>query len=69
MNTRTMAKRLEKLEVRYAPAPPMFIRVLFVEPGGEITGEQIFEVGGRDRRGQPARGAARQAGDAYTARR
>lgn len=66
MNTRTMAKRLDKLEVRYAPAPPMFIRVLFVEPGGEITGEQIIEVGGgRDRRSQPAR----QAGDANAARR
>lgn len=46
MNARTMAKRLEKLEVRYAPAQTMFIRLRFVEPGGAITREQIIEVGG-----------------------
>ena len=44
--TRSLTKRLEKLEVPMAPhAGPQFIRILFVAPGGEITGEQVVEIG------------------------
>jgi hypothetical protein len=47
VNTRTLVKRLEKLEVRFEPPKgPRFIRLLSVAPGGEITREQIIRIGG-----------------------
>ena len=63
MNARTLAKRLQKLEVRYAPSQRMFIRLLFVEPGGEITGEQVIEIGSGTRKDEASRlpGGARPA--------
>ena len=47
MNARTLAKRLEKLEVRHAPPKgPRYIRLLLVAPGGEITGEHLIRIAG-----------------------
>ena len=47
MNIRTLAKRLQKLEVRFEPPKgPHYIRFLSVAPGGEITRETIVRVGG-----------------------
>ena len=47
MNARSLAKRLDKLEALYPPPRQRtFIRLISVAPGGEITGEQIIEVGG-----------------------
>jgi hypothetical protein len=45
--TRSLDKRLQRLEVRFEPPKgPRFIRLLFVEPGGEIMGEKIIKIGG-----------------------
>lgn len=46
MNTRTLDKRLQKLEVRVAPSRPRFIRMLAVSADGEITAEKIIYVAG-----------------------
>ena len=46
MNLKTMGKRLQQLEVRLPPRQRSFIRILYVKPGGEITGEYIVEIGG-----------------------
>jgi hypothetical protein len=52
VTARTLAKRLQRLEVRFEPPKdPKFIQLLFVAPGGEITGEKLIKVGGPDRRG------------------
>ena len=43
----TLVNRLKKLEVRLAPpGGPQFIRILYVAPDGEITGEHVVSVGG-----------------------
>jgi len=50
MNTRSLAKRLQKLEVRFEPPKgPYYIRFLSVAPGGEITSEKIVRIGGYTR--------------------
>ena len=47
MNARALAKRLQKLEVRFEPPKgPRYIRIQAVAPGGEITGETIMRIGG-----------------------
>ena len=47
MNARSLAKRLEKLEVRFAPPKgPHFIILRSVKPGGEITRETAIRIGG-----------------------
>ena len=46
MNTRTLANRLKKMEVRFEPPKgPQFIRVNYVASDGRVTGSSVVRIG------------------------